>query len=424
MNAVEQRAQLARGPAVGTALVAAVAFGLLAWRLVPWHWVPGGTLVPMRSHALFSAAQIARAEHYNWLRRALSWSSYGLSILVALVLGLTPLGARLLRGAGGRLPWWLWVPVGTLVLLVIGRVVTLPFALLLRREDVRYGLTHQSLAGWGSDAAKSLLVSWVITTLLLLVMVGIARRSARYWFAWAAAAAAVLTLGGSFLYPVLVEPLFNNFTPMHAGPLRRAIFRLAHKEGVSISDVLVADASRRTTTVNAYVSGIFGTRRVVVYDTLLKDLSPAQVQVVVAHELGHAKNNDVLTGTVLGAVGSVVGVSVLALLLDSAVLRRRSASNGPSDPAAVALVLALATVGTFLVSPVQNTMSRAIEARANRVSITTTGRPRVFIEMQRELAVRSLADPTPPWFSQLWFGSHPTALQRAGLPASMARARQ
>ena len=424
MNAVEERSQLARRPALWTALAAAAAFAVLAALLVPWDWVPGGALVPMRPHQLFSTEQILRAEHYSSLAHTLSWASYGVSILVSLVLGLTPLGARLLRRTGHRLRWWLTVPLGTLLLLGIGRLVTLPFGILLHQENLRYGLSRESLPGWGADQAKSLLVSWVMTSILLLVMVGFARWSPRFWFAWAAGIAAVLTVAGSFLYPVLVEPLFNSFTPMHPSPLRASIFRLADKEGVSINDVLVADASRRTTTVNAYVSGIFGTRRVVVYDTLLKDLSPAEVQVVVAHELGHARNNDVLTGTVLGAVGAVVGVSLLALLLDSGVLRRRAGADGAADPAAIALVLALVAVGSFLVAPLQNGMSRAIEARADRASITATHRPQVFIEMQRQIAVRSLSDPTPPWFSQFWFGTHPTALQRAGLPASMARAKQ
>jgi STE24 endopeptidase len=127
---------------------------------------------------------------------------------------------------------------------------------------------------------------------------------------------------------------------------------------------------------------------------------------------------------VLGAVGAVVGVSLLALLLDSGLLRRRAGADGPADPAAIALVLALVAIGSFLIAPVQNGISRAIEARADRASITATHRPQVFIEMQRQISVRSLSDPTPPWFSQFWFGTHPTALQRAGLPASMARARQ
>jgi STE24 endopeptidase len=220
----------------------------------------------------------------------------------------------------------------------------------------------------------------------------------------------------------VVEPLFNTFTPMKAGPFKQSIFRLADSEGVRIEDVLVADASRRTTTLNAYVSGFGGTRRVVVYDNLLRDLSPAEARVVIAHELGHAKHDDVLLGTALGALGSVGAVALLALLLDTDRLRRRAGVTGAGDPSVVVTVLALTALGAFVVSPVQNTVSRAIEARADRTSLEATHAGSTFVRMQRRLALTSLSDPTPPALSQFWWGSHPTVLQRAGLPQSLREA--
>lgn len=420
----DRRGELARRPAVVTALVALVVLGVLAAVLVPWQWVPGGRLVPMPVHDLFTTREIARAEHYAALRRVLGRSAYFGALLLAVVLGLTPLGARAARPLTRRVPWWVAVPLLALGLLLAGRLLTLPLGLLMRRQDLRAGLTHQGLGGWAADQLTSLAVSWVVTSLLLLVAVGLARRSPRWWFAWAGGAALVLTLAGSFLYPLLVEPLFNHFTPLPAGPFRQSVFRLADREGVHIRDVLVADASRRTTTVNAYVSGFGSTRRVVVYDNLLHDMSPAQARVVIAHELGHAKHNDVLLGTTLGAVGTVAGVAVLALLLDSAWLRRRAGVAGPGDPAVVAAVLALVALGGFLVSPLDNGVSRAIEARADVTALETTHESTVFVRMQRQLALRSLADPTPPALSQFWFGTHPTTVQRAGLPASLEAARR
>jgi STE24 endopeptidase len=416
-------ASLARRPAVVTMLVAACVVAVLAVVLVPWSWVPGGHLVPARASDLFTPAQVRRAEDYARVQRALGWTSYGLSLVLLLVLGLTPLGGRLVRRLAPR-RWWLAVPTGAGLVLVLERVVTVPFDVAAHHVDVRHGLSNQGWPAWSVDQLKGLLVAWLATTVLVLVLVGCARRSPRWWFAWAGGAALVLSLAGSFLYPVVVEPLFNSFTPLRAGPLRTSLFALAAREGVHIDDVLVADASRRTTTLNAYVSGFGSTRRVVVYDTTLEALTPAETRVVVAHELGHAKHGDVVTGTVLGAVGSVAATALLALLLDSDVLRRRSGTRGAPDPAAVALVLALVAVGGFLVSPLQNTVSRALEARADRASLEATHDGPTFVRMQRELALRSLADPTPPALSQLWWGTHPTVLQRAGLPASLSRARR
>jgi STE24 endopeptidase len=158
---------------------------------------------------------------------------------------------------------------------------------------------------------------------------------------------------------------------------------------------------------------------VVVYDTLLTGLSRPEAEVVVAHELGHAKHDDVLLGTVLGALGSAAGIGLLGLVLSRRWLLDRAGADDLGDPRVVPLVLALAVVGSLLASPVQNTISRAIEARADRVALQETQDPETFIAMQKQLALRSLTDPTPPALSQFWFGSHPTTLQRIGMARAM-----
>lgn len=410
---------LDRRAAAIVAVGAAVALVVLSLWLVPWDWVPGGDLRPMPAGDLFSAAEIARAEEFAGTRRLLSWSSYGVSLVVSLGLGFTSTGARLVRRTTGRLGWWLAVPVGALLLLAVGRLATLPFALSIRRQNLDYDLTRQDLAGWSVDQLKGLLVAWVITGAVLLVIVGSARRSPRRWFVWAGAAMVGLTVLTSFLYPVVVEPLFNRFTPMPDGPLRTQILSLADEEGVRVDDVLVADASRRTTTLNAYVSGLGSTRRVVVYDTLLDEMTPAEVTVVVAHELAHVKNHDVLVGTTLGAVGIVGAVCALALVLDGRRTRDRAGVDAAGDPAVVPLILALVALGSFVSSPVVNTVSRAVEARADRGALSATHAPDAFIRTQRRLALEAVQDPSPPRLSQIWFGSHPTVLERAGLPASL-----
>ena len=414
--------RLDRRGAVVLVVVAGSTLAVAASFLVPWDWMPGGELTPMPASELFTAEEIRRAEEFAELRRWLAWSSYAVSLVVALVLGLTALGARLIRRLTGTMRWWLAVPVAVLALLVVGRLATLPFALAIRAQNLEYGLTTQPLNGWLADQGRSLLVATVTTSLALLVMAWLARSRPRDWYVGGAVAVVVLSFSGSCLYPVLVEPLFNRFTPMAEGPFKASVLRLAAREGVQVEEVLVADASRRTTTLNAYVSGLGGTRRVVVYDTLLDGLSPAQARSVIAHELAHAKGQDVLVGTTLGALAGMAGVGLLALMLDSERLRRRSDTSGPADPAVAALALALVALGGLLTSPLSNAVSRAVEARADRVALASTGDGPAFVAMQRRLAIEAIHDPTPPAWSQVWFGSHPTVLQRAGLPASLERA--
>ncbi|MFT4011095.1 MAG: M48 family metallopeptidase [Nocardioidaceae bacterium] len=390
---------------------------VLAAVLVPWQWVPGGHPVQVPATEVFTHAEIARAAGFASVVRPLSWASLAVSLVLLLVLGLTGLGARLVS----VMPRRLRIPLGVAGILLLQWLLTLPFLLLIRHQRLEEGLTKQPLVGWLRDQAVSLGVSWVATTVGLMLLVWLARRSPRYWFAWASLAGVVLTFTLSFLYPVLVEPLFNRFTPLPAGPLRTSILELADREGVHVDDVLVADASRRTTTLNAYVSGFGNTKRVVLYDNLIRDLPQRQVELVVAHELGHAKHRDVLLGTTLGAVGSVTGICLLALLLDAEWLRWRGRFDGPADPRLVATVLLLVGVGSLLVAPLQNTVSRAIEARADRASLAATGDTSGFVELQHSLAVSSLADPTPPAWAQFWWGSHPTALQRIGIAKALER---
>ncbi|RLQ12756.1 M48 family peptidase, partial [Micromonospora sp. BL1] len=135
--------------------------------------------------------------------------------------------------------------------------------------------------------------------------------------------------------------------------------------GVPVRDVLVADASRRTKAVNAYVSGLGPTRRVVVYDTLLREATPAEVTSVVAHELGHAKDRDVWVGTLTGALGAAAAVVALYLIGSWAPLLRLAGVDSVAEPRAVPLLIALVTVVGLVAAPVQALVSRRVEARAD-----------------------------------------------------------
>jgi STE24 endopeptidase len=403
-----------------TFLVAGVAFVAVAAWLIPWHPVPGGTPGPVPQTQVFSTAQIARANDYSDPARYLAWASYAVSMVVALLLGFTSWGSRVVGRLRGW--WWIRVLVAVVALALIGRLVTLPFAIIGHHRSVGYGLSTQDWASWTSDLVKNLALSVVFTFLLVVVLVGFARKWPRAWPAVAGGFLGCLVMVGSFVYPVLVEPQFNHFTPLPDGPLRTQILHLADVEHVHLDDVLVADASRRTTTLNAYVSGFGSTRRVVVYDTVLKDLPRDQILAIVAHELGHAHHDDVLVGSILAALGTAAGIGLLGLAL-SAVRRRPLARGRPNvlgDPTAVPLLLALVAIGMFLSSPIDNGLSRKIETRADVASLEATRDPAAFIRMQRALDLHSLND-TPVTWSQFWFGSHPTTLQRIAIAEQLGR---
>jgi STE24 endopeptidase len=313
------------------------------------------------------------------------------------------------------------VLVGGLAVAIVTRAVTLPFD--ARSEVVlrRYGLSTQTWGTWWVDQAKGFGITTGLLLVVLLAVYGLMRLWPLWWWAPASAAAAVLVIVVSFGYPLVVEPAFNRFTPMPDGPLRSSLLELAERDAVPVRDVLVADASRRTTALNAYVSGFGATRRIVVYDTLLRRADDGEVRSVVAHELGHAKRNDVLQGTLLGALGAAAAVCLISLLISWGPLLRRAGVDAVGDPRSIALFLTVVALLGFATAPAQLLVSRRIEARADVHALELTRDPATFVSMQRRLATQNLSDVDPPAVVYGLFASHPTAPERIAMARTWAR---
>ncbi|MGH3727966.1 MAG: M48 family metallopeptidase [Micromonosporaceae bacterium] len=408
-----------RGWAVLALVALAATWLALVVFTVPW----GSPATPSRAAQLTAVADLPadKVSLGKELRAALRPGSYGgllLGLVLALLLGLTPLGARLVelvaRPFGGH--WLAQAVLGGLLVVLAGQLVVLPFGAWRHVILRRYGLSTQDWSGWAVDVTKSLLLTAVLAAVVLAGFYTLTRLAPRWWWAFAAAGAAALVAVLSLAFPVLVEPIFNKFTPMQPSALRTELMALAAQDGQPVKDVLVADASRRTRTVNAYVSGYGPTRRIVVYDTLLDAAPDDEVAQVVAHELGHTKANDVVVGTVLGAIGAATAVCALYLLGSwSGLLRRAGLGGEPSDlvdPRGVALLVAVITLVGLLATPVQSLVSRRIEARADAHALALTGDPARYEAMQRRLALRNLSDVDPPMWEHWIFGSHPTTAER------------
>jgi STE24 endopeptidase len=417
----------ARRPALLVAVLLGVALAVVIAVVTPWQLLPTppGGRTPVDPSAAFTPDQIARAEAFASALRPASLASLLLSLAVSAVFGLTRAGAATARAVARPLGGgWVWqVLLGTIAILVVGRLATLPLSAYGEMVRHRYGLSTRGWGLWARDVATSTGINAGLTALGLLALVALARRAPRSWWAWAGAGAAALVVVGSFLYPLLIEPAFNRFESMPAGELRTGLFALAERSGTPVQDVLVADASRRTTALNAYVSGFGSTRRIVVYDTVLDQLSDEEVESIVGHELGHVANDDVLTGTLIGALGAGAGVALLGWLLGATPLLRRSGAAGPGDGRVVGLLLFLLAVGTLLSTPVQNLVSRHIEARADLHALDLTRDPGSFVAVQRQLGVANLSDPDPPVVWQWAFGSHPTVPQRIAFAEDWAEVR-
>ncbi|MER7332007.1 MULTISPECIES: M48 family metallopeptidase [unclassified Micromonospora] len=413
-----------RGWAVLSLVGLTLALVVAAALLIPWHRPPAPRADQLAALGDLPADQVARGREFRSALRPAGWAALGVGLLVAMALGLTPLGSRLVELAGRPFGghWVAQAVLGGLAVVLVADLVTLPFAAWRQSVLTRYGLATNGWSGWTVDLLKSYAVSAVIGAVALLGFYTVIRLSPRWWWAFGAAGAATLVVLLSFVLPVLVEPVFNRFTPMEQGPLRTELMTMAARDGVPVRDVLVADASRRTRAVNAYVSGLGPTRRVVVYDTLLREATPAEVTAVVAHELGHAKDRDVAVGTLTGALGAAAAVVALYLIGSSGPLLRLAGVDSVAQPRAFPLLIALVTVAGLVSAPVQALMSRRVEARADAHALALTGDPAAFEAMQRRLAGINLADPDPPRWEYLYSATHPSTVER--MAAARAHARE
>lgn len=404
--------------AVAGAVLGLLVLGLVmaAGLLVPWSRPPAPRTEQLAALAELPAEQVARGKALQAALRLPSYGSLLLGLVVALGLGLTPLGARLVdavaRPFGGH--WLAAAVLGGLAVVFAGQVVTLPLSAWRHAVLVRHGLSTQGWGGWSADLLRAYLVTAVLAGVALGGFFTLTRFFPRWWWVVAAAGAAGLVVLFAFVFPVLVEPVFNRFTPMEPGPLRDSLMDLAARDGLPVRDVLVADASRRTRAVNAYVSGLGPTRRIVVFDTLLAQAPPAEVESVVAHELAHARYRDVAVSTLLGALGAAAMVVGWYLLGGWGGLLRAAGVGSVTQPRAVALLVAVATVAGVLAAPAQALVSRRVEARADAHALALTGDPAGFAAMQARLSGVNLADPDPPAWERL-LRSHPSTVERIAM---------
>jgi STE24 endopeptidase len=310
---------------------------------------------------------------------------------------------------GGR--WWLEAILLAVAVTIVTTLASLPFGYARHLHDKRWGLSTQSAGGYLTDVAKGTAFQVVLTAVVALAFFGVIRALPRYWPAFAAAFGVGMTVLLVYVLPLIYEPLFNRFTPVEPD-VRDRVLAIAERAGVNIGDVLVADASRRTTRQNAYVSGLGATKRVVLYDTLLERSSPEQVDLVVAHELSHVAHRDVLKGTALGALGAVLAVLLIWRLVEWQALRDWIGVSGPGDPRALPFLAFVLAVTTLLSLPLVNAFSRRMEAAADRSAIELTRDPRTAIEVEVSLARSNLADLEPNAIVYWAFFTHPSTLER------------
>jgi STE24 endopeptidase len=360
----------------------------------------------------FTREQIDRAHRYHRPLYLASVAAIALDLVVLSFFTFGPLGAGL-YGVTDGLPWWGRAFAFAALVLTVTMLAGLPLRYWAGyHHEHDWGFSTQTRRDWAIDRVKGFAIGLVLGCAWLVGFVAAAHAWPDVWPIPVGLAAAGLVLVLGFLAPLVLEPLFNRFRPLDDADLAASLSALADRAGVPIRHVLVTDASRRTRKVNAYVSGIGHSRRVVVFDTLLREATSPELHLVVAHELGHRRKQHVARGTILGMLGVAGFVFVIWALLESSGLRSAIGVTGADDPRVIPFLLLVASVLGVLTSPFGSALSRRWEREADAFSLQLTDDTEAFISTHYRLALANLADLDPPRLAYLAWFSHPTPPER------------
>lgn len=276
----------------------------------------------------------------------------------------------------------------------------------------RYGMSNQTLKEWLWDEVKGMLISAPIGIIVISVVYAILRAFPDLWWLWVGGFMLLFNVLLSNLAPILIMPLFNKYTPLgeeHAD-LEARLLRLAERANTKVRGVYKFDMSRQTKSANAGLTGIGNSRRIVLGDTLINEFTPDEIEVVLAHELGHQVHHDIpwligvgtmimLFGLFLSALGMEWGIRVFGFV-------------SIADPAALPLLTILLGIFSLITMPLSNGFSRWRERLADRYALESTGKREAFISAMTRLANQNLADVEPDAWVEWLLHSHPSLKKR------------
>src|SRR5438477_2217348 len=314
----------------------------------------------------------------------------------------------------------IWAMASFLFFIGIGlSILALPFAWYAQfKLEERFGFNTTTMKTWVLDRVKGFLLAVLLGYPLLALVLKLIEWTGASWWLWAAAVVIAFQLLLLLIAPAIIMPLFNKFTPLSEGALRQRLFALAQRTGFPTRSIDVMDGSKRSRHSNAFLTGFGRFRKIVLFDTLVAQLSEPELESVLAHEIGHYKKRHVLKSLGVSVAGVVVAFAVIAWLARQQWLYRafgfeyRGAFLAVNVVPAMLLFALLAGTISFWVSPFVHIWSRHFEYEADGFARATMGEAQLLIQALRKLSEKNLSNLTPhPLYSAFYY-SHPTLLER------------
>jgi STE24 endopeptidase len=280
----------------------------------------------------------------------------------------------------------------------------------------KFNLSNQTFVAWLKDELKKIVLDFVLFLIVVEAVYFLLYKSPDYWWLFGALFWIFLTIVLAKITPAVIIPIFYKYIPIANNELRQRIFNLFERCKIKISDVTSINFSQKTKKANAFVAGLGKNKKVVLSDTLLEKFSLDEIEAVLAHELGHYLNHDILKLLLVNSIFSVFGFYIIDRLLNS--LLSTFGIKAIDDIAFLPVVsLCLLLLG-FLILPAQNWFSRVLEKKADIFSLELTKNKPAFISMMEKLGALNLADASPSRFIEIWFYNHPSISKRIKLAQS------
>jgi STE24 endopeptidase len=370
-----------------------------------------GVPAPLAGRVDETTAERSRAYTLANARFALVQGTYGAALTLAILFsGLLPWldGALGRGGLDGAHRFVAFLVALSVVLAVASIPLSLFHTFVL---EARFGFNRTTFRLWVVDRLKSLAVQAVLGVPLLYATYAFMRFTGGYWWLWLFAFYVAVQVVLLWLYPTLIAPLFNRFTPLPEGPLRDRLEALARDAGFRNRGLFVMDASRRSGHSNAYFTGLFRPR-IVLFDTLVERMSVDEAASVLAHEIGHYRRRHVHRRLVLSLAASLLGLYVLSRLVPWPPLHDAFGFEEPSLHAALALLSLGGGAFLFWLSPLASRLSRRHEYEADRYAVSLARAPEALKSALLRLNGENLSNLHPhPWYSA-WHYSHPALVER------------
>ncbi len=305
---------------------------------------------------------------------------------------------------------------GVLFLLFLTMAQTvfgIPFSLYRNfRIEKKYGFNTMTGKLWFTDLLKGLAIGSVISTVMVLGALLLVTWSPALWWLWVWLFFLVVSIFLMYISPVLIEPLFFKFEPLKVEGLEERIRSLMEKAGLRVSRVFQVDASRRSTHSNAYFTGIGRVKRIVLFDTLLAQMSQEELLAVLAHEVGHWKKKHVLKRIVMTEALAFCGLYLASLLLNASWLPGLVGLSGASFYARVIILGFLSSLAMFPLTPLWSFLSRRDERESDRFAVELTGDGGAMASALVKLSKENLSNLHPHPLYAAFYYSHPPVVER------------